>query len=338
MTRAGSFIAVLFVLTASFVQAEQGEKVLVLPFRSVGVDDATVTAVRTILSGELEARGLRIIGGESVIPPSAGAGACDEMDCALREAEREGADRVVYGTLTRLGGTTAVRVHAVRAGSGAPYFRDQITAPTDAELPDLLGRIAGAIDAGRATAKPIEVSRLRMDAPRLAFAGGILLPISDSYGGETRLTSLRLYLHRERGDSYFDMGIPFAGIAWSGGFAPSDGEIRAVDWTIYDLFVGKRFAAKDRPLQFGLGIGLHRLDFSSRGYVHPAWKTTIVSCGDCGGAEGIALTGELGAGVDLLDTKEGVVTMSVRLRGALVPADLDDAKANSVLIQLGAIF
>ncbi len=98
------------------------------------------------------------------------------MICAVLEAERAGADRVVYGTLIRLGEKITVRIQAMRVGAEAPYFRDQVTAPTEGDLPDLLEGVAGAIGTGRGIAQRIERARRPEAAPRLGFAGGVALP------------------------------------------------------------------------------------------------------------------------------------------------------------------
>ncbi len=67
MARAAGLIATLLIVAASIAHAApiahaaEGAKVLVLPFRAIGVGDETITAVRTVLSGELEARGFVMI-------------------------------------------------------------------------------------------------------------------------------------------------------------------------------------------------------------------------------------------------------------------------------------
>ncbi len=346
MTRAAGLIATLLVIVASLAHATpiahaaEGETMLVLPFRAIGVGEATITAVRAVLSGELEARGFVLIPVDTEASLAGEAAACDEMRCAVVEAERAGADRVVYGTLIRLGERITVRIQSTRVGAEAPYFRDQLTVPTEGDLPDLLAGLAGAIGTGRPVARRVEVRRHSKVAPRLGFGFGALYPLSDTYGGQTRLTSLRFYLRREMKESFVEMGIPFAGIAWSGGIVPADGEARSVDWTVYEIFGGKVLPSRDHPGHLGVGLGLHRLHFSHGDRITPQWKTVSYDCGyDCGGdVDAMVVTGEVGFGARLDRWDDTDLTLSIRLRTTLLPADLDDdAVAHGILVQLGVI-
>ncbi len=154
------------------------------------------------------------------------------------------------------------------------------------------------------------------------------------------MTNLRFYLRREMGKSFLEMGIPFAGIAWSGGIVPADGERRSVDWAIYDLFVGKVFSPGDHPGHLGVGIGLHRLHFSHGDRITPPWKVASYDCGyDCGGdVDATVVTGEVGFGARLDQWDDTDLTLSIRLRTTLLPTDLDDdAVAHAILIQFGVI-
>jgi hypothetical protein len=346
MTRASGLIAAMFVFVGSLTHAApiahavEGETLLVLPFRAVGVGDATITAVRAVLSGELEARGFVLTPVDAGVSPAGEAAACDEMQCALVEAQRAGADRVVYGTLIRLGERTTVRIQSAWVGADAPYYRDQLTAPTEGDLPDLLAGLAGAIGTSRPVARRVEGRRHSKAAPRLGFGVGALYPLSDTYGGQTRLTSLRFYLRREMKESFVEMGIPFAGIAWSGGIVPADGEARSVDWTVYEIFAGKVLPSVDHPGHFGVGIGLHRLHFSHGDRITPQWKVASYGCGyDCGGdTDAMVVTGEVGFGARLDRWDDSDLTLSIRLRTTLLPSDLDDdAVAHGILVQLGVI-
>lgn len=74
---------------------------LVLPFRSLGVSDTTLQVTHHLLENELSARGLRMLPATDGLP--SGADACDHPECASAAARARGADRVVYGSLSRSG-------------------------------------------------------------------------------------------------------------------------------------------------------------------------------------------------------------------------------------------
>jgi hypothetical protein len=176
-------------------------------------------------------------------------------------------------------------------------------------------------------------------APRLGLAGGVILPVSNGYKDQARLAAFRLYLRREWDRAFLEMGIPFAGLAWSGTLGSSDARAQAYDWTIYDLFLARNIVPGPRSAHVGFGLGLHRLHFTEDQRA-VSWKNASMECGECGsGADGLVLTGEIGVGSRLVHGPKGDLTLTMRFRGMLIPLDAEDeARAQGILFQLGAIF
>jgi hypothetical protein len=238
---------------------EQG-KTLVLPLRTVGINDTTAIVVRDLLAGELETRGLSVVNLRALgtLPPS-GPGACDDVDCAGRLAGEYQAAQVVYGSLSKLGGKVLVRVRTLRAGESAPYYADQFSAVGEEDLDVVMRRVAEGISTGRpnsdrATVESITGAEALTPRRRLVRSGpgvraGFLYPRGESYAGKERLTHFRVVWKMEAKDFLVETSTI---LGWN-----ATGN--AVDWTLLDLFGARIFGLGDMATYAGGGVGLHRV-------------------------------------------------------------------------------
>lgn len=233
---------------------------LVLPFRSIGVSDTTILASRDLLSGELESRGLALIGPRSSPGPlPMGSGACDDPGCAGALASEYGAGLIVYGSMSRLGEKIVVRAHALRAAENVPFYNDQISALTEEDLDTVMRRIAEGISAGRPnsispTVESVTQAETRSPSQRagrsgFGFRAGVLYPLGDSYAGGDRLTNLRLSYKYETRDFLVET-TTLTGLSWRGDTA---------EWSILDLFMARVLGLGDRAVYAGGGLGVHAL-------------------------------------------------------------------------------
>ena len=237
--------------------ATQQGMTLVLPFRTVGISDTTALVTSDLLAGELESRGLSVLGTGSVhgdIP--SGLEGCDAVDCALALASEHQATQVVFGSLSRLGGKIVVRVRAVRAGEATSFYREQISAETEEDLDVVMRRIAegiaaGRVDSDRATIDSVtgaeaNTPRRRAGRSGIGLRTGFLFPVGDSYGGRDRLTNLRL-AYKFEGHDFLIESTAILGFAWGGG---------TVEWTPFDVFAARIFGVGDVSGYFGGGLGM----------------------------------------------------------------------------------
>ncbi len=258
-------LALCIAMLSSSIPASAEGDVLVLPLRSIGVSDTTLTVARGLLAGELESRSLRVIGLRSleIVLPS-GAEGCDELECARTIGRDLEAEMVIYGALSKLGEKIITRVHALRMEEAEPFYNELLPATSEEELDRVMLRMAEGIASGRpnsdeATVHSVigeEVWNPRSRATRRALGvrAGFLFPSGDSYGEVDRLTNLR-FLYKHETPDYLVETTTIAGITWAKGFD-------TVEWDIFDLFAAKIFGVADEGIYLGGGLGVHSLRLS----------------------------------------------------------------------------
>lgn len=283
---------------------------LILPLRSIGVSDTTTTVVGELLRGELESRGVVVLGTPA---PAAGTvtAPCDEVDCAAAAATRRGAANVVYGSLSRLGDKIVVRVRVLRAGESAPWFVDQLSALEEEDLDAVVRRVADGIAAGqadseRATIETVTLAetlepRRRATRGGLGLRAGFLFPVADSYGGAARLTSVRLAYKFETPTLLID-STTLAGLAWGEG---------NVDWSILDLFAARLLGLGDLAPYVGGGLGVHSVHIEQRRRVDAGYYTYDDVYAE---QTETVLSASLGAGLLALRTYDFVLVLDVRFQ------------------------
>jgi hypothetical protein len=238
--------------------AQAGARTLVLPLRSLGVNDTTLLVSRDLLVGSLEDLGLRTVADDDATDPlPAGANACDQAACAATLGAEHGAGQVVYGSLSKLGGKIIARLNVIRVGDTSPYYRDQLTATTEEDLDRVMRRFAEGIAAGRpnsdrASIESVTQAETTPPARRATRAGfglraGFLFPTGSSFGGATRLTNLHGAYRYELHDWQIET-TTLVGLSWGDGNR---------DWTLLDLSGSRVFGTQDVSAFVGAGLGVH---------------------------------------------------------------------------------
>ncbi len=298
--------------------SECAAQTLVLPLRTIGVNDTTASVVGDLLGGELESRGVAILAASRAADLPRAEAACDDAACAAAAATSLGASQVVYGSLSRLGDKIILRIRALRAGETTPFYMDQLTATSVEDLDAVARRAADGLAAGRSNADRATIEtvtsaetfepRRRANRRGVGLRAGFLFPANDSYGGNDRLTSMRLAFKYESRD-YFIETTPFLGLTWSGGTA---------DWTILDLFGGRIFGTGDVAGYAGVGLGVHSVRVE-REYA----RSAMFPFGTSVEQSETTLTTDLGVGFIALRTYD--LSIIVDLRYHAVLADFDRA-------------
>ncbi len=237
-------------LLALLLATGAGASTLVLPFQRLGLDDATATVAASVLREDLQARGVAIVPASATTALPMGT---EDPVAAAEAARAAGADRVVYGSLSRLGEKIICRVHALKVGETTPFFNDQLNSMTVEDLDVIMRRFAEAIAAEQPTVGGPSIDTVTREEARkprtqasrrgIGMRAGFLWPLGDSYGGAKRLTSIRFAYKYETRD-YLIETTTLTGLAWGGSDARDEG--KAIDWTILDLYGAKIFGIKDR--------------------------------------------------------------------------------------------
>ena len=251
-------LVILAALRAVPSRAESGAQTLVLPFRSVGVNDTTLLVSRDLLLGELQDMGLPLVGENSngALLPS-GSDACDNALCAATLGREHGATQVVYGSLSKLGTKVIVRLNVVRVEESSPFYRDQLTATSVEDLDAVMRRFAEGIVQGRPNSDRASVESVTeaetVTPPRRAMRtgfglrAGFLFPTGNSFGGTDRLTNIHGVYRNEFKNFQVETTTLF-GLSWGDG---------NVDWTLLDLSASRLFGTQDVTTFFGAAFGVH---------------------------------------------------------------------------------
>jgi TolB-like protein len=288
---------------------------LVLPFQTIGLDDATATVAAGVLREDLQARGVLIVPTSVTVALPMGT---EDPAAASEAARAAGADRVVYGSLSRLGEKIICRVHALKVGETTPFFNDQLNSMTVEDLDVIMRRFAEAIAAEQPTVGGPSIDTVTREETRkprtqasrrgIGMRAGFLWPMGDSYGGAERLTSIRFAYKYETHD-YLIETTTLTGLAWGGSEARSEG--KAIDWTILDLYGAKIYGIKDRATYAGGGLGVHsvRVERNDQCYRDPyygyEWCETRED-------SQTTLTADAGVGMLFLRTHDFQVALDLR--------------------------
>lgn len=301
----------LVLLAAIPTQVAAGGETLVLPFRPVAVSETTVAIACGILAGELESQGVVVLESRTLVPPlPMGTEACDASECARNLARSHHADRVVYGSVSRLGEKRIVRAHALRVGEDRPYYNEQISAVSEGELETVMRRIAEGIAAGRADSDQATIGSvtrqeatalpLRRSRRGLGVRGGFLVPSEDSYGGADRLASLRV-IYKHEGVRHLIETTTLTGLCWGDG---------ALDWTLFSVYGARIFGIGDYSPYVGGGLGLHHVRVECTETLQGnGWSTSSTEHDSA-----TTLVVELGVGLLALRTYDFEVLLDLRYR------------------------
>lgn len=272
-------LAIVALVAGAAGATEPGSRVLVLPLRSLGVSDTTALVSQDLLAGSLEDLGVpltRPAGPGGPLP--SGADACDAAECATALGREHGADLVVYGSLSRLGGKIIARLNVLRVGDAAPWYRDQLTATSEDDLDRVMRRFAEGIAAGRpnsdrATVESVTRAETETPARRATRSGmgvraGFLFPDGGSFGGADRLTNLRAVYRYEFKEFQIET-TPVLGFTWGK---------RNFDWSMLDVGASRIFGVGDFSTYLGGSLGVHTVtvDRTRRVYIqdpyYPYWS------------------------------------------------------------------
>lgn len=172
------------------------EKALVFDFESIGVDEQTITAASQIFRSELDATGkFSLIHKKDAETMLAAKGVtdftCHETECAVNYGFIVGAQKVVLGSITRLGEGLTVDVRLVDVAARDVVFTDRFFASSLDDLRIALNKLANAVATGQKiesettryaiTEEETEEPRRKKTNITAGFFLGGSFPTGDSY-------------------------------------------------------------------------------------------------------------------------------------------------------------
>lgn len=184
----------MLVLTAPFLFGQ--ERIAILPFRSVGVEAASVETAQLLLRQEVQKTGRYRPVSDNQIRQALDSAVCVDLDCAIETGRQVEADKVVFGSLNKLGEKIILEYTLADVASEKVLVSDNMTALYLEELDQVIKRVAISIATQTPVEKTAEVGLItdqesRKPASRKAqssfgIAFGYLYP-EHGYDGEQRI-------------------------------------------------------------------------------------------------------------------------------------------------------
>ena len=273
-------LIILFWLALTGLVAAQ-ERAVVFEFDAIGVDEQTSTSATHIFRNELDATGkFSVIPKEEMEAKLADAGitdfACYDVDCAATNGFAVGAEKVIIGSLTKLGERITAEVRLVDVIRKEVVFTDRFSATSLDDLDSALRKLAKAVAAREKIES--EVTRYAITEeetwePRRKksyITSGVSLgfgfPLGNSYSKVDNLKALAWMVRYEAGNLVIENSL---GVTWGSGgeedtvYDWRTGTVTIVDkkkvvimpWDIGVRYVFNR--ESDFTPFVGGGIGLH---------------------------------------------------------------------------------
>jgi hypothetical protein len=157
-------------------QGVTAERIAILPFRAIGLDESTAQSAESILRLEIGRLGAMELVSEKRTDRETGSGACTDQECAVEVGRKLDADRVVACTLSRLGEKVIAQFLLVDVSGRTASVEDRMTAATVEDLDAVMSRIAAAIVKSKPVEETVEVgtvTRQEAQTPRRRAARNI---------------------------------------------------------------------------------------------------------------------------------------------------------------------
>jgi len=267
------FRKVVIVLAATFTLLAAQPRTLVLEFEPVMVDTGITRIVSSLLSDRLsETKAFTV-----VLPPAGTK--VYTIEAAASLAGTLNAEKVVLGSITRVGLKLLISYKLVTAATGALEIGDRVSVESENDLDNVTGRIALALKAGstyKVTAELGSVTEAETKTPRtrepyssILFNTGYTFPITHGmpYDPGTMLFTIDAAVTYEAPSFMAEgqMGI------MRGKYGFTD--------LHFELLAHRLFSGKDVAPFLGGGLGVHKLKFTE---------------GSQGESDGLALVGSGG--------------------------------------------
>lgn len=269
----GLLIAFVLLLLPYMLVAET---IAVLDFKPIGVDPDLADAAVTLLRNDIASyKKYTLIEKDKVEKILGGPADCADKDCAAEIGDMINAEKVVYGTISKLGEKYVISVSIVQVAMKKLIYQDRISAASAEDLDTVSKRLAKSIVTGKKIEKTAEVGAVTEEETkepkrRRSFytVGGKFgwgLPIgSESYGGTSSLMGgdFLYWYETQNVIVEFSFGGYMTPISTSISFeqdTTEDAIITAMEATYAQLSLLYLFSKEDICPYAGGGIGLRNM-------------------------------------------------------------------------------
>ncbi len=132
----------------------------ILPLKTVGIESNIIEAVHQLMGSELSSYGYTVLLPDEIEGKLGEKVECYNKECAADIGTRLGLEKVIFGSLTKIGEKYIVSSVVVESQSGNIVFSDKVTSQTAEDLDVCISRLAKSIEYGKEVGKTAEVGKI----------------------------------------------------------------------------------------------------------------------------------------------------------------------------------
>ncbi len=132
----------------------------VLPLKPVGIEINITEAVHQLLGSELSSYGYTVLLPDEIEEKLGKKIQCYNKECAAEIGTQMGLEKVIFGSLTKIGEKHIISAVVVESQSGNIVFSDKVTSQTAEDLDVCISRLAKSIEYGKEVEKTVEVGKI----------------------------------------------------------------------------------------------------------------------------------------------------------------------------------
>jgi hypothetical protein len=136
------------------------ESIGLLRFKPLGIESNITEAIYQLLESELISYGHMVISQEKIDEELGRKVECYNKQCAAETGIQMGLEKIIFGSLTKIGEKYIVSANVVESKSGEIVFSDKVTSKTAEDLDVCISRLAKSIEYGKEVEKTAEVGKI----------------------------------------------------------------------------------------------------------------------------------------------------------------------------------
>jgi TolB-like protein len=250
------FFALIFCVA---IAAAEPQKLAVLPLNNSGMDDASVSSIESLFRIELASNDQYEMISEPRIFECLGDTICNDIECAAYFGRRLGADRVITGSVLKLGDKIIFQFMLVEVRTQAVLLKDRISVERVEDFDTVLKRAAKSIVTMTPVAETAEVGLITENEARVSQLRGSQSFFGLSFG----------YLYGQKGydnvDRSFLMDVRFGQELTNFEVGMLMGAHKGFAMNIYASYL---FSRKDICPYLGSALGFHWISHNEPSYYY----------------------------------------------------------------------
>jgi len=229
--------SVLFLLTLFLISTVSlnAKDIGILPLKPVGIEDNIIEAVHQLLGSELSSYGYTVLLPDEVEEKLGKKVECYNNECAAEIGTKLGIEKVIFGSLTKIGEKYIISAVVVESQTSNIVFSDKVTSQTAEDLDVCISRLAKSIEYGKEVEKTAEIGKIteqevETEAKRKSafFSSGLGfgmgMPVT-GYGNEDNGT-----INYFEWKGWYETPKLAAEVAWY--FGSGTGETNIAEWAL----------------------------------------------------------------------------------------------------------